>query len=213
MKKIFMLTATFAGCGDNIVPEEEPIDLTGPSGPQGPQGPVGSTGAQGETGLTGATGPQGPQGEQGLPGEDGLDGLDGLSGLDGATGAQGPIGPAGPPGLQGAPGLQGLTGPAGTDGTSTVSAGNLVAGDASRPSVTFTVPAGTTMNAWLHFNVVGGGTNEVFDTWDGVAQGSCAKGTNQVSCDRVKLLSAGTHTISVTNSGTVDRATLIVLGL
>lgn len=69
------------------------------------------------------------------------------------------------------------------------------------------------MNAWLHYNVVGGGTNEVFDTWDGVAQGSCAKGTNQVSCDRVKLLTAGSHTISVTNSGSVDRATLIVLGL
>jgi len=69
------------------------------------------------------------------------------------------------------------------------------------------------MKAWRHYNVVGGGTNEVFDTWDGVAQGSCAKGTNQVDCDRVKSLSSGSHTITVTNSGQVDRATLIVLGL
>jgi hypothetical protein len=205
----FIVTVISAGCGDNIVPEEEPVDLTGPAGPQGP------TGATGETGATGATGPQGPQGEQGLAGEDGEDGLDGLNGLDGATGPQGPEGPVGPPGLQGNPGLQGpqgIQGPAGEDGTNALSAGNLTDGDEDSPTVTFTVPAGG-QKTWLHYNVTGGGTNEVFDSWDGVAQGSCAKGTNQVSCDRVKFLSAGSHTIAVTNTGTTDRATLIVLGL
>jgi hypothetical protein len=214
MKKLSLFTAFVtvisAGCGDNIVPEEEPVDLTGPAGPQGP------TGATGETGATGATGPQGPQGEQGLPGLDGEDGLDGLPGVDGLPGGQGPAGdtgPQGPIGLTGAQGPQGIPGPAGADGEDgTLSAGNLTNGDEDSPSVTFTIPSGG-RNTWLHYNVTGGGVNEVFDTWDGVAQGSCAKGTNQVSCDRVKFLSAGSHTISVTNTGSTDRATLIVQSL
>ncbi len=211
MKKLFTLVTILAltACGDNIHPPEEPVDLTGPAGPQGPTGP------QGETGATGQTGPQGPQGEQGLPGLDGEDGEDGLPGLDGLPGADGATGPAGPPGPQGNPGPQGLQGPqgpAGQNGTNALSAGNLVDGDEDNPSVTVTVPTGG-QKIWLHYNVTGGGTNEVTDTWDGVVQGLCAKGTNQVSCDRVKFLSAGSHTISVTNTGTTDRATLIVLGL
>ncbi len=167
---------------------------------------MGDTGAQGMQGL------QGIQGEPGAPGQDGEDGAPGMNGADGATGATGPAGPQGETGPQGPQGATGPQGPKGADGTSTLSSGNLVAGDAQNPSVTFTVPTGG-QNIWLHYNVTGGGTNEVFDTWDGAAQGSCAKGTNQVSCDRVKSLTAGSHTISVTNSGQVDRATLIVLGL
>ena len=209
MRNNILLTTillSLAACGDNIVPAEEPVDLTGPQGPAGPQGPTGETGPQG------LQGPQGIQGEQGPQGEPGLNGEDGLNGTDGAPGATGPQGPEGPMGPQGPQGIQGIQGPAGQDGTNALSAGNLTDGNEDHPSVTFTVPAGG-QKTWLHFNVTGGGTNEVFDTWDGVAQGSCAKGTNQVSCDRVKFLSAGTHSISVTNSGDTDRATLIVLGL
>lgn len=202
---ISILFLSLAACGDNIHPPTEEPDLTGPQGEQG---------ANGDTGSQGPIGPQGPQGEQGpsgLDGENGVcsqeceDGHDGAQGPKGDTGDTGPVGPQGPQGPQGA------QGPAGQNGQ-TLSAGNLVAGDAQNPSVTFTVPSGG-QNVWLHFNVTGGGTNEVFDTWDNVAQGSCAKGTNQVDCDRVKFLAAGSHTIKVTNSGTTDRATLVVLGL
>jgi hypothetical protein len=196
-----------AGCGDNIHPYEDAgMDWTGHPGPPGQQGEQGPAGPQGE---------QGPAGPMGMPGTNGTNGTDGLNGLDGAPGATGPMGPAGPQGEMGPAGPQGPMGPmgpAGKDGASAVSAGNLTTTDAQNPSVTFTVPTGG-QKIWLHFNVTGGGTNEVFDTWDGVVQGSCAKGTNQVDCDRVKFLSAGSHTISVTNSGQVDRATLIVLGL
>jgi hypothetical protein len=148
----------------------------------------------------------GLQGEPGPQGEAGPAGADGLNGTNGLDGAQGSIGPQGPQGIQGP------TGPQGPAGQNALSAGNLANGDQDHPSVTFTVPTGG-QKIWLHFNVTGGGTNEVFDTWDAIAQGSCAKGTNQVSCDRVKFLSAGSHTISVTNSGSTDRATLVVLGL
>ncbi len=209
MRNKLLLTTvllSITACGDNIVPPEEPVDLTGPQGPAGPQGP------QGEQGPQGLQGPQGPQGEPGTNGLDGEDGIDGLNGLDGAPGPQGPQGEQGPIGLTGPQGPQGIQGPQGPAGQNALSAGNLVNGDEDNPSVTFTVPTGG-QKVWLHFNVTGGGTNEVFDTWDGVAQGSCAKGTNQVSCDRVKFLSAGSHTISVTNSGDTDRATLIVIGL
>ncbi len=206
---ITTLLLSITACGDNIIPEEPAPDLTGPQGPAGPQGP------QGETGPQGLQGPQGIQGEQGLPGLDGEDGLDGLPGADGAPGATGPQGEQGPIGLTGPQGPIGPQGPAGQDGedgADAASAGNLVEGDAQSPEVTFTVPTGG-KKTWLHFNVTGGGTNEVFDSWDGVAQGSCAKGTNQVSCDRVKFLSAGPHTISITNTGTTARATLVVLFL
>jgi hypothetical protein len=238
MKLFISIFATLLfACGDNNVvgqPEEVP-DFTntsgphglpgedgapGPAGPQGepgPTGPQGKQGEQGPAGLTGEQGPAGPQGEQGLPGSVGATGSAGPQGVPGATGATGATGPTGPVGLTGAIGPQGpagadgLDGLDGADGQNAISAGNLVAGDAANPSVTFTLVNSTTV--WLHYNVTGGGVNEVFDTWDGVAQGSCAKGTNQVSCDRVKTLAAGSHTISATNSGSVDRATLIVLGL
>ncbi len=203
MKKILFMLLISTACGDNIRPQDAAVDLTGPAGPQGPKGDTGETGPMGSQGLTG---PAGMDGENGAPG------MDGQMGPQGETGTQGPAGPQGPQGEQGPQGIQGPQGPKGADGTSTLSAGNLTSSDASSPSVTFTVPAGG-QKIWLHYNVTGGGTNEVFDTWDLIAQGSCAKGTNQVDCDRVKFLSAGSHTISVTNSGQVDRATLIVLGL
>jgi hypothetical protein len=203
-KKLSLITILFvAACGDNIHPEDAAVDLTGPQGEQGPQGPTGPTGPQGPQGEQGVQGELGPQGEPGLDGLDGLNGTNGAKGDDGDTGPQGPIGPTGP---------QGATGPQGPAGQNALSAGNLTNGDEDHPSVTFTVPTGG-QKVWLHYNVTGGGLNEVFDTWDNVAQGSCAKGQNQVSCDRVKFLPAGSHTISVTNSGDTDRATLIVLGL
>ncbi len=210
MKKLSVLLAFLAACGDNIHPPEDadpPVDLHGPQGPQGDVGPQGPIGPAGPQGIPGA---DGQNGSPGLPGSPGLEGLPGSDGAPGPKGDMGATGPAGPQGITGSTGLQG---PAGADGTSTVSAGNLTASDASSPSITFTVPAGAPRPYWMHYNVTGSGVNEIFDTWDGIAQGSCAKGTNQVDCDRVKLLSAGSHTISATNTGSVDRATLIVLGL
>jgi hypothetical protein len=203
---IALITILFAtACGDNIHPPEDAgpaPDYTGPQGPKGDTGPQGPQGPQGE---------QGPQGPQGEPGLDGQDGVCAQQCTDGAQGPKGDTGPEGPMGPQGPQGIQGPQGPAGQNGQ-TLSAGNLVAGDAQNPSVTFTVPTGC-QNVWLHFNVTGPGTNEVFDAWDNVAQGSCAKGTNQVDCDRVKFLAGGSHTIKVSNTGTTDRATLVVLGL
>lgn len=212
MRNNLLLIATlfsFAACGDNIHPEDAAVDLTGPEGPQGPKG---DTGPQGEAGPQGPIGPMGPQGEQGPEGPAGPQGEQGEQGIPGDEGPQGPQGEQGPIGLTGPQGPQGVPGPQGPAGQNALSAGNLTNGDEDHPSVTFTVPTGG-QKVWLHFNVTGGGTNEVFDSWDGVAQGSCAKGTNQVSCDRVKFLNAGSHTISVTNSGDTDRATLVVLGL
>ncbi len=208
MKKLLFALA-LAACGDNI---HEPVDVDTEVAP-GPAGAHGTDGAQGETGMTGPMGPQGPQGIQGEMGPQGPAGADGADGAPGATGPVGADGATGATGPMGPQGLTGAQGPAGQNGTSTVSAGNLEAGDAAHPSVTFVVPAGTTMKALLLFNVTGGGTNEITDTWDNVNQGLCAKGTNTVECMRVKTLSAGSHTISVVNTGQVDRATLVVLGL
>jgi hypothetical protein len=206
MKKLALFAFLFAAaCGDNIHPKDipGPEGETGSAGPQGPQGDPGPVGPQGPEGPggpmgpAGPTGPQGPQGDQGIPGE---------NGANGAAGAQGPAGPMGPQGLQGP---QGVPGPAGQNGAP--GGGEFTASEAQDPCVSYPLTAAT--KVLLMFNVNGSGQNSVTDTWDGVSQGECAGGQNQVTCMRVKSLAAGTHTICAASNGTVARATLVVLSL
>ncbi|MBV9768027.1 MAG: hypothetical protein JOZ32_00515, partial [Bryobacterales bacterium] len=118
----------------NVVGQQGPQGIAGPTGPQGMTGSAGPTGPQGAEGPAGLTGPQGVTGSAGSTGPQGLTGATGPTGLAGSTGPQGapgPTGSTGPQGVAGPTGSIGPQGPAGSGGTSLTKAGQYIGSGAN----------------------------------------------------------------------------------